>query len=106
MNTIQQSIKTLENITPDRITKETEYVDSKGKACLVGEIVWKHIGFNPRGQVMERYPEIFGDDCETITNKLSFIHMQYTNNRINFDEMKKQAIKYMKSLLPKRSRKK
>lgn len=108
MNIIQESINILEKVTPKRITDEPEYVAEDGRCCLVGEIVRKKTGLKGdelMGRVLDEWRTMFPDNetANEVDHNLTMTHIKYCRTK-DFKKMQKEAVAYLKKLLPKKSK--
>ena len=93
---IDKAIQIFQDMKPDDITKINLF-ESGNKYCLCG-LFSKMTGF--RGYVTGKsYTRDINEKLGWMTEwNLTKIHQYYIHNRINFEQMRQQAIQYMESL--------
>jgi len=91
---IDKAIQIFQDMKEKDITDDIVYYDHNGKYCLCG-LYCRMTGHTSEYGFMEASRERLGEQTK---QDLSEIHIQYCNRKINFEQMRQQAIAYMKSL--------
>jgi len=91
---IDKAIQIFQDMKPEDITKGVHYSDHKGKYCLCG-LYCRMTGYRKDFGFMEESVNKLGEKTK---EDLSIIHIQYCRGVINFEQMRQQAIDYMRSL--------